>query len=328
MDEYSVKFVAKKISKIRWRPKLDPKGPQSRTFATGSWDDQNNCIALWQILDRPIASENGDAESLLVHEPQKVFETSHVGDIMDLKYVNHDLMAVASSTGSVSLLKHRSNTEAVTPVCAWDKLHQFQFGGSAPCTCLATHNEWIASGGEDGRAVLLAIDQQAPLQTLDKVDSCAINDLSFLKQSEIITVNSFGQLKTFDLRQDTSRESQILSVTETHTPLLCVARHPGQPHIVATGGYDGMLTICDLRQERFHMTRMEAHTGPVWEVKFHPVHPNHLFTCSDDGSLWHWDSTDCATDPVQSFMPSKGKCRPPMFPYFTVGIRVLISSLL
>ncbi|KAK3776490.1 hypothetical protein RRG08_023839 [Elysia crispata] len=307
MDEYSVRFVAKKISKIRWRPKLDQKGPQSRTFATGTWDDQNNSVALWQILDRPITSENGDAESLLVHEPQKVFETSHSGDVMDMQYVNHDMMAVASSTGSVSLLKHRPNTEAVTTVCTWDKLHQFKLGGSAPCTCLATRDEWIASGGEDGKAVLLAIEQRTPLQTLDKVDSCAINDLSFLKQSEIITVNSFGQLKTFDIRQDTSKESQIFSVTETHTPLLCVDRHPGQPHIVATGGDDGMLTIWDLRQEKFHMTLMEAHTGPIWEVKFHPLYPNHLFTCSDDGSLWHWDCTACASDPVQPFMSSKGK---------------------
>lgn len=27
----------------------------------------------------------------------------------------------------------------------------------------------------------------------------------------------------------------------------------------------------------------------VWEVKFHPSYPNHLFTCSQDGGLWHWD---------------------------------------
>ena len=46
---------------------------------------QNNSVALWQILDRPITSENGDAESLLVHEPQKVFETSHSGDVMDMQ---------------------------------------------------------------------------------------------------------------------------------------------------------------------------------------------------------------------------------------------------
>jgi len=33
----------------------------------------------------------------------------------------------------------------------------------------------------------------------------------------------------------------------------------------------------------------------VWEVRFHPSHPTHLFTCSNDGSLWHWDSSDSAT---------------------------------
>ena len=27
----------------------------------------------------------------------------------------------------------------------------------------------------------------------------------------------------------------------------------------------------------------------VWEVKFDRSHPNNLFTCSQDGGLWHWD---------------------------------------
>ena len=30
----------------------------------------------------------------------------------------------------------------------------------------------------------------------------------------------------------------------------------------------------------------------VWEVCFHRSHPTHLFTCSSDGSLWHWDSSN------------------------------------
>jgi len=33
----------------------------------------------------------------------------------------------------------------------------------------------------------------------------------------------------------------------------------------------------------------------VWEVKFHLSHPTHLFTCSNDGSLRHWDSSDVAS---------------------------------
>ena len=29
----------------------------------------------------------------------------------------------------------------------------------------------------------------------------------------------------------------------------------------------------------------------VWEVKFHPTSPDHLFSCSEDGSIWHWDAS-------------------------------------
>ena len=29
----------------------------------------------------------------------------------------------------------------------------------------------------------------------------------------------------------------------------------------------------------------------VWEVRFHPTSPNNLFTCSDDGTVLHWDAT-------------------------------------
>lgn len=36
----------------------------------------------------------------------------------------------------------------------------------------------------------------------------------------------------------------------------------------------------------------------VWEVHFHPTNPDHLFTCSEDGSLLHWETSS------QSDMPS------------------------
>ena len=35
---------------------------------------------------------------------------------------------------------------------------------------------------------------------VDKADSCTVNAVTFLKQVEVITVNSCGQLKIFDLR--------------------------------------------------------------------------------------------------------------------------------
>lgn len=28
----------------------------------------------------------------------------------------------------------------------------------------------------------------------------------------------------------------------------------------------------------------------VSEMVFHPLHPEHLFTCSSSGQLWHWNT--------------------------------------
>lgn len=39
----------------------------------------------------------------------------------------------------------------------------------------------------------------------------------------------------------------------------------------------------------------------VWEVKFDSCHPNNLFTCSQDGALWHWDVND--TTPIAGEPP-------------------------
>lgn len=46
-------------------------------------------------------------------------------------------------------------------------------------------------------------------------------------------------------------------------------------------------------------------------MRFHPLSPDNLFTCSEDGSLWHWDGASVALQSVtgipgtnKSFLPS------------------------
>jgi nuclear pore complex protein Nup43 len=36
----------------------------------------------------------------------------------------------------------------------------------------------------------------------------------------------------------------------------------------------------------------------VWDVVFHPSYPNHLFTCSEDGAVWHWNAGAVDSTPV------------------------------
>uniref|UniRef100_A0ABM0LZ64 Nucleoporin Nup43-like n=1 Tax=Saccoglossus kowalevskii TaxID=10224 RepID=A0ABM0LZ64_SACKO len=122
-------------------------------------------------------------------------------------------------------------------------------------------------------------------------DSCTIHAVSYLKQYEVITVSSTGQLKIWDLRQSSSEPSRTFVLTGERVPLHCIDKHPNQPHIVATGGQDGVLTIWDMRQDTYPVTLLDAHSSDMWEVKFHPSNPDNLFTCSEDGSVWHWDNT-------------------------------------
>ena len=50
--------------------------------------------------------------------------------------------------------------------------------------------------------------------------------------------------------------------------LLCVDKHPTQPHLLAAGGQDGVLSIWDMRQELYPVTLLEAHAA---ESKTSPV---------------------------------------------------------
>ncbi|MEE6521124.1 hypothetical protein FKM82_019182 [Ascaphus truei] len=51
---------------------------------------------------------------------------------------------------------------------------------------------------------------------------------------------------------------------------------------------------------------LTAHEAEMWEVHFHQSNPDHLFTCSEDGSIWHWDaSTEVAEKP--SFLQLGGR---------------------
>lgn len=289
--EKKIKFVSQKISKIRWRPRTKQSVQPSNTFATGSWDDEENKLCLWR--QEPLAGGNNrdPEEEAILREPELLCETRHPGDVSDLCFITADHIATASSRGSVLLYRHQSATQRVEAVQEWAELHN-SGGRSCPCTCLAVYSQdCLLSGGEDGRLALLSPGQAAPVRVLDKADSCTINALTFLKQSEVLTVNSFGQLKLFDFRQNSDDPAQIFSSADDHWAYLCVDKHPGQLHIVATGSQDGVLTIWDLRQNRFPMTTLDAHPSSMWEVRFHPYHTHHLFTCSEDGSLWHWDAS-------------------------------------
>ncbi|XP_062428357.1 nucleoporin Nup43 [Rhea pennata] len=306
MEDVCAKFVSQKISKARWRPLPAGALQLPDVFATGSWDNEDNRISIWSVGDLGNVGLNGDYQG----EPQLLCDIRHNGDVMDMQFLDQERIVVASSTGNVTIFRHHQNNQTLSANQRWEKAHYHvdrnASCGGAACTGVICSNPEIVTVGEDGRINLFRADQKDAVRTIDNADSSTLHAVTFLRTTEILTVNSIGQLKIWDLRQQRNEPSQIFSLTGDRVPLHCVDRHPNQQHIVATGGQDGMLSIWDIRQGTMPVSLLNAHEAEMWEVHFHPSNPDHLFTCSEDGSLWHWDTSTSVSE-KPSFLHQGGR---------------------
>ncbi|KAK3747753.1 hypothetical protein QZH41_008783 [Actinostola sp. cb2023] len=303
--EVVAKYVGHKIAKTRWSPLQQGSIATTDIFATGGWDDETNKLCLWKIE----SSDHSPTEkSVLPNEPFLICEKEHIGDVCDLQFLDRERILAASSTGTVTLHYFHAKKKSLLLHQSWDTLHYLGDRGTA-CTCLAVNRITadVATAGEDGRINLLVLDQSHPVRTIDSADSTTINGITYSAANEVIAVTMSGQVKSWDVRQATNRPTKTMILSGDRVPLLCIDKHPTQPHLLATGSQDGVLSIWDVRQEHYPVTLLEGHSAELWEVKFHPQKPNHLFSCSEDGSLWQWDGTSMAATsfaPNQSFKPT------------------------
>ncbi|XP_028295031.1 nucleoporin Nup43 [Gouania willdenowi] len=286
MESVNAKYVSQKVSRTRWRPVSVSSFQQPEIFATGSWDNEDNKVSLWSIGNYGgLGMEDG-----FEGDPQLLCDIKHDGDVLDLQFLDQERIVTASSTGGVTILRHHPNSQTLSVSHQWERAHRYPCD-NAPCTSVVCSSPEIVSVGEDGRIVVFRADQEGVCRVIENADSSTIHAVTYLRTTEVLTVNSIGQLKLWDLRQQGGSPSKILSLSGDRVPLHCVDRHPNQQHVVATGGQDGTLCIWDVREESSPVALMEAHSAEMWEVHFHPTNPDHLFTCSEDGSLLHWETS-------------------------------------
>lgn len=307
LEETTCKFVSQKIRKIRWKPPPKESLQPPEYFVTGSWDDDVNNVCLWNYTATGASSDTDIQKDM---EPKLISEIAHPGDVTDLQFLNTEFFVGSSSNGSVFLYRvHRNQTLKLTQT--WEHIHTFGSNEekpprfrNCPCTSFTTRNDDIITAGEDGRLVHLNTKHKEPIRVIDGGESCTINDILFLKQFEVVTANMRGQLKVWDIRAKHNAPSQKFFLSGEQVGLHCLAQHPSQPQIIATGGEDGTLIIWDMRQDKYPVTLLSAHKYAMLEVKFHPDYPNHLFTCSQDGSLWHWDCSGISQTQLNPFLKS------------------------
>ncbi len=123
-----------------------------------------------------------------------------------------------------------------------------------------------------------------------------------------------GQLKLFDLRsRDDSPAASYLSSEcghEGQAGVSCLCRHPTQAHVVCSGAQDGRIAFWDLRQERLPVSVFRGHEQSVNEVQFHPQQPEHFFSCSENGDVWHWNGANVASSATRTNFGNQFANRP------------------
>lgn len=280
MASLTVKFVSKKISKVRWRPK------SSSVFVTGSWDDDENVVCVWKC---PSPHINSEVEGLDIGEPRLLNTLKFAGSVTDLKVVSDDLIFASSSLGSLCMLKY--SEDKLLHAHAWENLHHFS-KGTASATGLSVKGNDIASVGEDGRLCIINFKTQQKVKEIESSDLCSFTTVCYLRHHEIVLGNSVGYLRLLDLRSPSTTPSCLLLVSREQSGVWSMGVHPSQTHVVATGHEDGSLCVWDMRQDRQPVALLQAHSAAVSELLFHPTHPDFLYTCSLDGCVLQWDSSN------------------------------------
>ncbi|KAF8783029.1 Nucleoporin Nup43 like protein [Argiope bruennichi] len=290
MSPIKIKFVSRKINKIRWQPK------STSVFVTGSYNDDDNQICVWKFPD-PQSHMNDDVENDVDDDPQIISTKSFTGSVTDLKVASEELIFAASSLGSIFLFKYHD--ENLQCLHAWEKLHKFQ-NNTASATGIAIKSEDVASVGEDGKLCLLNFNINQKVREIASSDLCSFTCVTYLRHHEIVAGNSLGYLRLWDLRSPSEASSHLLTLSREQRGVSCMNTHPTQSHILATGYEDGSLCIWDMRQDRKPMSQLEGHSAAVTELLFHPTNPDFLYTSSLDSSVWQWDASSLR-NPAFSF---------------------------
>ncbi|GFT90674.1 nucleoporin Nup43 [Nephila pilipes] len=290
MSPIKIKFVSRKISKVKFQPK------SSSVFVTGSHNDDENKICIWKF-PTPVSSMNDDAENDIDDDPQIISTMSFKGCVTDLKVASDDLIFVSSSLGSIFLFRYFD--EKLQCMHTWEKLHAFQ-NGIASATGISVKGQDVATVGEDGKLCLLNFNVKQKIREIASSDLCSFTSVSYLRHHEVVAGNSLGYLRLWDLRSSSEASSSLLTLSREQQSVTCMNTHPTQSHILGTGYDDGSLCIWDMRQERKPMSLLEGHSAAVTELLFHPTNPDYLYTCSLDSSVWQWDASSLR-NPISAF---------------------------
>uniref|UniRef100_A0A8D8LR84 Nucleoporin Nup43 n=1 Tax=Cacopsylla melanoneura TaxID=428564 RepID=A0A8D8LR84_9HEMI len=280
-------YLSRKMSKVRWQPNDDL--PCSK-FLTGSWGEpsqplpnieevQGNAVQLWKYVPNM--------------EPIPLCTMEHPGDVTELKFLDTETFLVSSSHGSLQLGQVENDKDEtfynIKSLNSWANIHSFKNGAPSSLTSFARSKNGVVTVGDDGKLAVIALDNPTPLFSIEDPFNSSLKCVSFINHKSFITGNSLGNLKVWDVSGGKPQSVFNLPSTLKLVSINFIQQKPSQQHLLFVGSDDGSITVWDMRNTENPIILNTSHNESVSELQFHPENPNHFFTCSSLGELWHWD---------------------------------------
>lgn len=277
-------------NKIRWL--ADTKITPTDTFVIGSGENSNK-VSLWKVDN---TSED--------FQPQLLFENNQLdGDVTEIKAKNKQEFFVSTSSGSVFYYKHVLN-EKLDLVRKWSGMNLIEEAQARNKNETIINNFDFDSGcnelccvGDDGSINFISLNESNNqiVSSFDYKETCGLNSVLYLKQYEISVADSLGRIKLWDTRsKERSRSSMTLLIDGECSPIISLANHPNQQHLLASGNLNGLIFIYDVRSNKKPLIMCHNHPHPILEISFNPFSCDNLFSSSFDGALWSWNMSNKA----------------------------------
>eukprot|EP01117_Protostelium_nocturnum_P012526 TRINITY_DN4617_c0_g1_i1.p2 TRINITY_DN4617_c0_g1~~TRINITY_DN4617_c0_g1_i1.p2 ORF type:complete len:394 (+),score=123.41 TRINITY_DN4617_c0_g1_i1:125-1306(+) len=181
---------------------------------------------------------------------------------------------------------------------------QLDHRGASSSLSIHSEKKEMASGGEDGKVILL--DQDGHEKTKWMADSLSIQSIAYLSRESILTASLTSQIKRWDLRQTDRPTGSTIAIGPMNSFVHCISQHPLQPSIFATGSSNGTVFVWDERLFKLPVAKIEAHQSNIWEIRFHPTNPDQILSCSNDGSVTICDTNAFSDNNRSSFKVESG----------------------
>ncbi|KAJ2337094.1 hypothetical protein GGI00_000453 [Coemansia sp. RSA 2681] len=294
MNTLKQQSVGRKVTSVCWLP---PRAGSAYTdtelyFATGL-SGRSKELVLWTTENPDFESESkpatGTNEKPLATQ---VAKASHDGDVQDIVMVSPDIIATASSYGTVSIYDVHHSASASDSVLKLREsvtAHRFANGEPAVSTALAVQpvnssDAEIASCGEDGRIAYVPLSRLDGLQAYE-VDSTVVTGVCWPTPAQVAASTRAGQIKLFD-RRSPAEVSAVFIDPSSNYSLECIASHPSQSFRLAAGTDTGNIMVWDIRNPKKPDSEvLNVHESNVWRVRYHPADSSKIVSCSNDATV-------------------------------------------